>query len=159
MVALLWHGDFYKAAVADSGCHDNRMDKLWWNEAWMGWPVDQQAYDNSSNVVHAKKLQGALMLIVGELDDNVDPSSTMQVVNALIESEKDFDLVFVPGAGHGVGHNNLYCLRRQRDFFVKHLIGVEPPKRNATQDDNVMFIRGVRSNISRPLTSGRLTRI
>lgn len=130
MAALLWHGDFYKAAVADSGCHDNRMDKLWWNEAWMGWPVDQEAYDNSSNVVHAKKLKGALMLIVGELDDNVDPSSTMQVVNALIESEKDFDLVFVPGADHGVGHSNPYCLRRQRDFFVKHLLGVEPPNRN-----------------------------
>ena len=128
MAALLWHGDFYKAAVADSGCHDNRMDKIWWNEQWMGWPVDQ-SYEDSSNVVHAGKLKGALMLIVGELDDNVDPASTMQVVNALNEAGKDYDLLFVPGGGHGIGFGS-YGLRRLRDFFVKHLMGVEPPKRN-----------------------------
>lgn len=129
MGALLWHSDFYKAAVADCGCHDNRMDKMWWNEQWMGWPVDQ-SYEDSSNVVHAGKLTGALMLIVGELDTNVDPASTMQVVNALNEAGKDYDLVFVPGGGHGVGSSCQYAVRRQRDFFVKHLMGVEPPKRN-----------------------------
>jgi dipeptidyl-peptidase 4 len=128
MGALLWHGDFYKAAVADCGCHDNRMDKIWWNEQWMGWPVDQ-SYQDSSNVVHAGKLTGALMLIVGELDTNVDPASTMQVVNALNEAGKDYDLLFVPGSGHGVGSSSQYAVRRQRDFFVKHLMGVEPPKR------------------------------
>ncbi|KAF7505263.1 hypothetical protein GJ744_001126 [Endocarpon pusillum] len=127
--ALLWHGDFYKAAAADSGCHDNRMDKIWWNEAWMGWPVDQ-AYADSSNVVHAGRLSGALMLIVGELDSNVDPASTMQVVNALNDAKKDYDLLFVPGAGHGVGSDRDFAVRRQRDFFVRHLMGVEPPKRN-----------------------------
>ncbi|KAK5058687.1 hypothetical protein LTR84_010951 [Exophiala bonariae] len=131
LAALLWHGDLYRAAVADSGCHDNRLDKLWWNEAWMGWPVDENVYDASSNVVHANRLQGALMLIVGELDDNVDPASTMQVVDALIKADKDFDLVFVPGAGHGVGYSSAYCLRRQRDFFIRHLLGKEPPDRNA----------------------------
>ena len=130
MGALLWHGDFYKAAVADCGCHDNRMDKLWWNEKWMGWPVDQ-SYEDSSNVVHAGKLTGALMLIVGELDDNVDPASTMQVVNALNEAGKDYDLLLVPGAGHCVGSSSQYAVRRQQDFFVRHLIGVEPPKRNS----------------------------
>jgi dipeptidyl-peptidase 4 len=129
MGALLWHSDFYKAAVADCGCHDNRMDKIWWNEQWMGWPVDQ-SYQDSSNVVHAGKLTGALMLIVGELDTNVDPASTMQVVNALNEAGKDYDLLFVPGSGHGVGSSSQYAVRRQRDFFVKHLMGVEPPKRN-----------------------------
>ena len=129
MGALLWHGDFYEAAVADSGCHDNRMDKLWWNEAWMGWPVDR-SYEDSSNVVHAKRLAGALMLIVGELDDNVDPASTMQVVGALNEAGKDYDLLFVPGAGHGVGFGSRYAVRRMRDFFVRHLMGVEPPGRN-----------------------------
>ncbi|KAA6410286.1 MAG: peptidase s9b dipeptidylpeptidase iv domain [Lasallia pustulata] len=129
MSALIWHGDFYKAAVADCGCHDNRMDKLWWNEQWMGWPVDQ-SYEDSSNVLHAGKLRGALMLIVGELDTNVDPASTMQVVNALNEAGKDYDLLFIPGGGHCVGSSSQYAVRRQRDFLVRHLMGVEPPQKN-----------------------------
>ncbi|MCJ1295618.1 hypothetical protein MMC34_007181 [Xylographa carneopallida] len=129
MGALLWHGDFYKAAIADCGCHDNRMDKLWWNEQWMGWPVDQ-SYEDSSNVEHAGKLKGALMLIVGELDPNVDPASTMQVVNALNQAGKDYELLYIPGGGHCAGSSSQYAVRRQRDFFVKHLIGVEPPRRN-----------------------------
>ena len=130
MSAMLWHGDFYKAAVADCGCHDNRMDKLWWNEKFMGWPVDQ-SYEDSSNVVHAGKLTGALMLIVGELDDNVDPASTMQVVDALNKADKDYDLLFVPGAGHCPSSSNRYVMRRQKDFFVRHLMGLDPPKRNS----------------------------
>ena len=121
---LLHHGDFYHVGVADCGCHDNRMDKIWWNEAWMGWPIDQHYADNS-NVTHAEKLQGKLLLVVGELDRNVDPASTMQVVNALIIADKDFDLLVIPGAGHGaVG--TVYGTRRQRDFFVRHLLGKEP---------------------------------
>ena len=119
--ALLSHGDFYKAAVADSGCHDNRMDKIWWNEQWMGWPVDD-SYVKSSNVVDAKQLEGKLLLIVGELDHNVDPSSTMQVVNALVEANKDFELLVVPGGGHGVG-DTPYGRRRRADFFVRNLLG------------------------------------
>ena len=122
--ALLFHGDFYKAAVVDSGCHDNRMDKIWWNEAWMGWPVGPEYADNS-NVTHAAQLRGNLMLVVGELDRNVDPSSTMQVVDALIKADKDFDLLVVPGAGHGAG-GSPYGQRRLEDFFVRHLLGVEP---------------------------------
>jgi dipeptidyl aminopeptidase/acylaminoacyl peptidase len=123
MRALLAHGDFYRAAVAACGCHDNRMDKIWWNELWMGWPVGPH-YAEQSNVVNAHKLQGRLMLIVGEMDKNVDPASTMQVVNALIKADKDFDLVVVPGAGHGGG--GAYGERRLRDFFVRHLWGREP---------------------------------
>jgi dipeptidyl aminopeptidase/acylaminoacyl peptidase len=96
MGALLFHSEFYKAAVANSGCHDNRMDKIWWNELWMGWPVGRQ-YAAASNVENASKLEGKLLLIVGELDTNVDPSSTLQVVNALIKANKKFDLLFVPG--------------------------------------------------------------
>ena len=119
--ALLSHADFYKAAVADSGCHDNRMDKIWWNEQWLGWPVDD-SYVKSSNVVDAKKLEGKLLLIVGELDHNVDPSSTMQVVNALVEANKDFELLVVPGGGHGVGETP-YGRRRRADFFVRNLLG------------------------------------
>ena len=122
--ALLAHGDFYKVGVADCGCHDNRMDKIWWNELWMGWPVGPH-YAEQSNVTQAHKLQGTLLLTVGELDRNVDPSSTMQVVDALIKADKDFDFLIVPGGGHGVGETP-YASRRRMDFFVRHLLGVEP---------------------------------
>jgi dipeptidyl aminopeptidase/acylaminoacyl peptidase len=114
---MLDHGDFYKACVSDSGCHDNRMDKIWWNEQWLGWPVDD-SYISASNVIDAHKLQGKLLLMVGEMDKNVDPSSTMQVVNALIKADKDFELLDMPGAGHGVARTP-YGARRLADFFVR----------------------------------------
>jgi dipeptidyl aminopeptidase/acylaminoacyl peptidase len=122
--ALLFHGDFYHVAVADCGCHDNRMDKLWWNELWMGWPVGPH-YAEQSNVTHAHRLQGKLLLTVGELDRNVDPASTMQVVDALVKADKDFELLVLPGTGHGAGETP-YASRRRMDFFVRHLLGVEP---------------------------------
>jgi dipeptidyl aminopeptidase/acylaminoacyl peptidase len=122
--ALLAHGDFYTVAVSDCGCHDNRMDKIWWNELWMSWPIGPH-YAEQSNVTQAKKLTGKLMLAVGELDRNVDPSSTMQVANALIKADKDFDLLVVPGAGHGACESP-YGNRRRMDFFVRHMLGVEP---------------------------------
>lgn len=122
--ALLAHGDFYKVAVSDCGCHDNRMDKIWWNELWMSWPIGPH-YAEQSNVTQANKLQGKLMLVVGEVDRNVDPASTMQVANALIKADKDFDLLIIPGAGHGSAETP-YGQRRRKDFFVRHLLGVEP---------------------------------
>jgi len=124
--ALLFHPDFYQVAVADCGCHDNRMDKIWWNEAWMGEMGPH--YADNSNVTHAGNLEGKLFLTVGEIDTNVDPASTMQVVDALIKADKDFDLLVVPGAGHGVGERP-YPARRRQDFFVRHLLGVEPRSR------------------------------
>ena len=120
MRALIAHGDFYDAAVADCGCHDNRMDKIWWNELWMSWPVGPH-YDESSNVVQAHRMQGSLMLTVGELDRNVDPASTMQVVDALIKADKDFELLVLPGMGHGAGES-AYGTRRRRDFFRRVLL-------------------------------------
>jgi len=125
--ALLAFGDFYKVAVSDCGCHDNRMDKIWWNELWMGWPIGPH-YDEQSNVTQAHRLQGKLLLVVGEMDRNVDPTSTMQVVNALIKADKDFDLLVVPGGGHGIAESP-YGQRRRKDFFVRHLLGVEPRSR------------------------------
>ncbi|MBO7580452.1 MAG: prolyl oligopeptidase family serine peptidase [Bacteroidaceae bacterium] len=122
--ALLFHGDFYKAAYAACGCHDNRMDKIWWNEQWMGYPVDS-SYIECSNVENAKNLKGKLMLLVGEMDDNVDPSSTYQVVDALIKANKDFEFILVPGARHTMGEN--FGEHKRDDFFVKNLLGVEPP--------------------------------
>ena len=124
MRALIDHGDFYRAAVADCGCHDNRMDKIWWNEQWMSWPVDG-SYALSSNVVHAHRMQGHLLLTVGEMDTNVDPASTMRVVDALVKADKDFDFLVVPGSNHGAGERP-YASRRRMDFFVRHLMGVEP---------------------------------
>jgi dipeptidyl aminopeptidase/acylaminoacyl peptidase len=122
--AVMTHGDFYKAAVSDCGCHDNRMDKIWWNEQWMGWPVGPQ-YAANSNVTLAPGLKGKLLLIVAEMDTNVDPASTMQVVNALIRADKDFELLVVPGSNHGAAESP-YGRRRRADFFVRNLLGVEP---------------------------------
>ncbi len=120
MAALIWHGDFYKVAAADCGCHDNRMDKIWWNEQWMGWPIDK-SYADSSNVDHAAEMQGHLLLTVGELDTNVDPASTTQVIDALIQADKDFDYIIFPGANHGAG-GSPYGVRRRNEFFDRWLM-------------------------------------
>ncbi|MEO1530131.1 MAG: prolyl oligopeptidase family serine peptidase [Planctomycetota bacterium] len=122
MAALLWHSDFYKVAVADCGCHDNRMDKIWWNEQWMGWPVDE-SYERNSNTENAHLLEGDLMLFVGELDRNVDPATTTQVVRELIRHNKDFDFVLVPGAGHGSAETP--WASRKRLNFLKEKLRVE----------------------------------
>ena len=124
--ALIFNSDFYDVAVSSSGCHDNRMDKIWWNEQWMGYPIGPQ-YIESSNIENAEKLKGNLLLIVGELDTNVDPASTFQFVDALIKANKDFELVVRPGVGHSAG-NDEYDNHKRKDFFVKHLMGVIPPK-------------------------------
>ncbi len=134
MGALLFHPEFYKAAVSYAGCHDNRMDKIWWNEQWMGWPIGPQ-YAASSNVEHAARLQGKILLIVGELDTNVDPSSTLQVVNALLKANKNFDFLMIPGAEHNAGRGGEYAdygERKRFDFFVRHLLGQNPPEWNTT---------------------------
>jgi len=126
--ALLFHPEFYKVAVASCGCHDNRMDKASWNEQWMGYPVGPQ-YAESSNIENAHRLRGKLFLIVGELDRNVPPESTMRLVDALIKAGKDFELLVIPGGGHGMGGS--YGQRRMQDFFVRHLLGIKPADRNA----------------------------
>ncbi len=122
---LLFHPEFYTVAVSAAGCHDNRMDKIWWNEQWMGWPLGPE-YSASSNVDNAYRLQGHVLLIVGEMDTNVDPSSTLQVVNQLIKHDKDFDFLYIPGAGHGFG--GAYGEHKRFDYFVRHLLGVTPPE-------------------------------
>ncbi|NEM97717.1 S9 family peptidase [Pontibacter burrus] len=130
MGALLFHPEFYKVAVSSVGCHDNRMDKIWWNEQWMGKLGPH--YADCSNVVNAHKLQGKLLLVAGELDDNVDPASTTQVVDALIKANKNFDYLMVPGMAHGTGGD--FGERKRRDFFVKHLLGVDPPEWESMQN-------------------------
>ncbi|MBN2766354.1 MAG: DPP IV N-terminal domain-containing protein [Paludibacteraceae bacterium] len=124
MWAVLFHPEHYKAAYSACGCHDNRMDKIWWNEQWMGYPVGPE-YAACSNVDNAHLLTRPLMLVVGELDDNVDPASTYQVANALIKSKIDFELVTLPGVGHTMG--GAYGEHKRFDFFVKHLMQKNPP--------------------------------
>jgi dipeptidyl aminopeptidase/acylaminoacyl peptidase len=124
---MLFHPDFYKVAVSNSGCHDNRMDKIWWNEQWMGWPLGPH-YGASSNVDNAKNLKGKMQLVVPEMDSNVDPTSTLQVVAELVRNNKEFELVFIPGANHGAG--SPITQRKRNDFFVKHLLGIDPPDWN-----------------------------
>jgi dipeptidyl aminopeptidase/acylaminoacyl peptidase len=126
--ALLFHPEFYKAAVANCGCHDNRMDKASWNEQWMGFPVGPH-YAECSNIDNAHRLRGKLFLIVGELDSNVPPESTFRFADALIKAGKDFEYLVVPGGRHGAG--GAYGQRRLQDFFTRHLLGREPPDRNA----------------------------
>lgn len=123
VAGLMFHPDFYTVGVGFAGCYDNRMDKISWNEQWMGYPVGEH-YADSSVVEHAELLEGQLLIINGEQDSNVDPASTMQLVDALINADKDFDLLVVPGGEHSVGRSSgpvRYIQRRQFDFFLRHL--------------------------------------
>lgn len=125
--ALLFHPEFYKSAVSACGCHDNRVDKQWWNEQWMGYPVGPQ-YAEQSNITNAHKLQGDLLLIVGEADENVPAESTYRMGDALIKANKNFEILTIPGMGHSDG--GIYGRSRKRDFFIRHLLNVEPINRN-----------------------------
>lgn len=154
--AVLFHPEFYKVAVASCGCHDNRMDKASWNEQWMGYPVGPH-YSECSNIDNARRLQGHLMLSIGELDTNVPPESTMRFVDALVKAGKDFELVVIPGTGHGSG--GAYGDRRRRDFLARHLLGIEPPSRNAypgMRHIPEMIPKEVKSSFAPPAERDRL---
>lgn len=128
--ALMFQPQFYKAGVAACGCYDNRVDKQWWNEQWMGYPVGPHyEAQSSATVANARKLSGNLLLIVGEADTNVPPESSYRVADALIKAGKTFDFLSVPGMGHSDG--GPFGRMKKRDFFVKHLLGVDPPDWNA----------------------------
>lgn len=124
--AMLQRPEFYKVGVAISGNHDHRTDKAWWNELWMGYPVGEN-YVQQSNYTMAGKLEGRLLLVHGDMDDNVNVSATLQFADALMRANKDFDLLIVPNMRHGEG-SNTYVIRRRWDYFVQHLLGVAPPK-------------------------------
>ncbi len=131
--AVLFHPEFYKVAVSSCGCHDNRIDKYWWNEQWMGYPVGPW-YGESSNIDNAAKLKGHLMLMVGEIDSNVPPESTYRFADALMKAGKEFEMVHLPGLDHTGG--GAYGERKRRDYFVRHLLGVEPPAWNSEARQN-----------------------
>lgn len=117
--ALIFHPEFYKVAVATAGNFDNRMDKLWWNEQWMGYPIDKQ-YKKSSDTENAARLEGDLMIQLSELDTNVDPSSTHQFIDALIKAGKTFEFVFMPGEDHQAQGD--YGILKRREFFDRKII-------------------------------------
>ena len=127
---ILRYPDFYKVAVSQAGNHDNRNYEDDWGEKWQGlletYPDGTTNYDNQANQLLAEKLRGKLLLAHGTMDTNVPVYSTLLVVDALIAADKDFDLVMMPNRGHGFG-NEPYMMRRRWDYFVRHLLGVEPP--------------------------------
>ncbi|MBM3825734.1 MAG: hypothetical protein FJ410_03285 [Verrucomicrobia bacterium] len=119
--AMLLHGDFYKAGAADCGCYDNRVDKLWWNEQWLGWPIGPW-YEENSCATHASRLKGRLFLTLGESDTNVDVKCTYDFHAALMAAGKTHlvELHVAPGAGHGAGESNVLREKRAR-FFISSL--------------------------------------
>lgn len=120
------YNDFYKVGVSVSADHDHRMEKIWWPELWMG--PNGPHYNEQSNVTVAHKLKGDLLLIHGDMDNNVNPDATLAVADALIKANKDFDLLIMPGKDHGSVLYNNYFLRAKWDYFVEHLMGITPPK-------------------------------
>ena len=129
--AILRYPDFYQVAVSQAGNHDNRNYEDDWGEKWQGLlevsPDSTTSYDNQANQLLAENLRGKLLIAHGTLDTNVPPSNTLLVVDALIAANKDFDLLMLPNRGHGFG-NEPYMMRRRWDYFVRHLLGAEPPE-------------------------------
>lgn len=124
--ALLIHPEFYKVGVASGGNHDHRMAKVWWPELWMGYPAEKH-YNDQSNLTLAGNLHGKLLLVHSDLDNNVNPASTLRLAGELIKANKDFDLLIIPNRRHGL-NDHPYFIRKRWDYFVKHLMGQEPPK-------------------------------
>jgi dipeptidyl-peptidase-4 len=135
--AILRYPDFFKVAVSGAGNHDNRSYEDDWGEKWQGLlknnPDGTSNYDNQANQLLAKNLKGKLLLAHGTMDSNVPPYNTLLVVNELIAANKDFDLILFPNRGHGFGRES-YMIRRRWDYFVKHLLGSEPPKEYAFKE-------------------------
>jgi dipeptidyl-peptidase 4 len=126
--AFLQFPHFYKVCVSTSGDHDPRLDKAWWNELYQGYPVGKD-YVEQANETLATRLEGHLLLIHGDIDDNVNPTETMHLVDALMTANKNFDMLFVPNMFHGdSGPHAVYVTRRRWDYFVRYLLGVKPPE-------------------------------
>jgi dienelactone hydrolase len=134
--ALFRYPDFYKVGISESGNHDNRNYEDDWGERYIGL-LEGDNYEKQANQNYAKNLKGKLLLAHGAMDDNVPPYNTYLVIDALIKANKDFDLIVFPNARHSFasdalnGFNpaaNYYMMRRRWDYFVKHLLGAEPPK-------------------------------
>ncbi len=124
--AVLEYPDFYKVAVASSADHDFRMEKDWWPEMYMGWPVDS-SYHTVSNITMAGNLKGKLLITHGGIDENVNPSATFKLAEALIRANKEFDMLILPSQRHGYqGVYNEYFTKKKWNYFVQHLLGAKP---------------------------------
>lgn len=124
--AMLLHPDFYKVGVASAGDHDHRMEKAWWPEMYMGYPRGD-FYHEQSNVTNAANLKGHLLLAHGGIDENVNPSATFKLAEALIAANKDFDLFIWPSRNHSFGRTNGdYFTKKRWDYFIEHLLGEQP---------------------------------
>ncbi len=123
---ILAFPDVYKVSVASSADHDFRMEKAWWPEMYMGWPVDS-TYHEVSNITMAGNLKGKLLLVHGALDDNVNPSATFKLAEALVRADKQFDLLILPSQRHGyTGDFRKYFIKKRWNYFVEHLLGADP---------------------------------
>ncbi len=129
---ILRYPDFYKVAVSSAGNHDNRNYEDDWGEKWHGlletYPDGTTNYDSQANHLLVDNLKGKLLIAHGTMDSNVPPSNTLLVVEALIKANKDFDMYMIPNAGHGFGAARTFWMRKRWDYFVEHLLGVDPPK-------------------------------
>jgi len=137
--AMFRYPDFFKVGIAEAGNHDNRNYEDDWAEKWQGLlerkTENSTNYDNQANQLVAKNLKGKLLLVHGTTDSNVPPDNTLLVVNELVKANKDFDLLMLPNRGHGFG-NEPYMIRRRWDYFVRNLLGVEPPKEYQLREQN-----------------------
>jgi dipeptidyl aminopeptidase/acylaminoacyl peptidase len=123
---MLLHPDFYKVAVASAGDHDFRMEKAWWPEMYMGYPVGDY-YHEQSNITNAANLKGHLLLAHGGIDENVNPSATFKFAENLIKAGKDFDLFIWPSRNHSFGRaGGDYFTKKRWDYFIEHLLGEKP---------------------------------
>ena len=129
--AMFRYPDFFKVGISESGNHDNRNYEDDWGERYIGLLTNdangKSNYEDQANQNYAKNLKGKLLLAHGTMDDNVPPSNTLLVVDALIKANKDFDLLMIPNKRHGFGDASFYMMRRRWDYFVKNLLGAEPP--------------------------------
>ena len=137
--AMFRYPDFFKVGISESGNHDQRVYEDDWGEryqgllhrlggAHQGGDEPRDSYEAEANQTLAKNLKGKLLLMHGMMDDNVPPQNTYLVMDALIKANKDFDLILLPNQRHGYGVDGPYVMRRRWDYFVRHLLGAEPPK-------------------------------
>lgn len=125
--ALLAYPEFYKVGVATAGNHDHRSAKAWWPELYMGYPAGKE-YDEQSNYTIAGNLVGKLLLVHGDMDQNVNPTASIRFASELIKANKDFEIILLPNKDHSQAYYDKYLIRKRWDFFVKHLHEQIPPK-------------------------------
>ncbi len=133
--AILTYPDFYKVAVSSAGNHDQRGYLAGWGELYNGL-LDGDNFVAQANPTLAGALKGKLLLVAGDMDDNVHPAMTMQVIDALIKADKDFDMLILPNRNHTF-KQDVYFIRKLWDYFVTHLLGAKPPQGYAINPKDV----------------------